>query len=155
MADPAYVSIADEYARQIRDGALPSGTKLPSHAQLAERHGCSRLTIRKALDLLRDEGLVRTVRGHGTYVTAAEDAPERPPSFDNDVDRIRAIANAIRRARLSSELIIYYQIRIAELSGIRQSAIEEARDRGLSYTEIGRQLGLSRSRLDQLPHEDP
>ncbi|RJO72330.1 GntR family transcriptional regulator [Nocardia panacis] len=150
MAEPAYVALAQEYAGRIRGGGWGEGVRLPSQGEMAAAHGCSRDTVRKAVDLLRAEGLVRTVRGRGTFVVGGEAGV---PASEHEIDRIRAIGNAIRRARLASELMIYYQIRIAELSGIRQSAIEEARDRGVSYTEIGRQLGLAESRLRQLPEE--
>ena len=68
MADPAYVSIAGEYARQIRSGELPARIQLPSYAEIAERHGVSDIVVRKALDLLQGQGLIRKVRRRGIFV---------------------------------------------------------------------------------------
>lgn len=68
MAEPAYVSIAGEYARQIRGGELPPGTQLPSHAEIAKHHGVSDIVVRKAVELLRSQGLVRPVRRRGIFV---------------------------------------------------------------------------------------
>lgn len=69
MAEPAYVSIAGEYARRIRSGAFTPGTQLPSYAEIAERHGVSDIVVRKAIELLQNQGLVRTVRRRGIFVT--------------------------------------------------------------------------------------
>jgi GntR family transcriptional regulator len=65
---PAYVSIAGEYARLIRSGSLAAGTHLPSTKDLAEQHGVSMIVVRKAVELLQNQGLVRTVERKGVYV---------------------------------------------------------------------------------------
>src|SRR3546814_11933994 len=49
----------------IFDGTYPAGAKLPPEGELCERLGVSRITSRKALDLLVSEGLVRRVQGKG------------------------------------------------------------------------------------------
>lgn len=70
MAEPpAYVSLGGLYARRIRTGELPPGVQLPSNAELQRRHEVSEIVVRKALGLLQSQGLVRTVRGGGAYVT--------------------------------------------------------------------------------------
>src|SRR3546814_12958826 len=54
----------------IFDGTYPAGAKLPPEGELCERLGVSRITSRKALDLLVSEGLVRRVQGKGTFVAS-------------------------------------------------------------------------------------
>ncbi|MGW5314444.1 GntR family transcriptional regulator [Nocardia thailandica] len=68
MSEPAYVSIAGEFAREIRSGALRPGTQLPSYAELTARYKVSDIVIRAALDLLASQGLVRSQRRRGTFV---------------------------------------------------------------------------------------
>ncbi|WP_431963590.1 GntR family transcriptional regulator [Nocardia sp. bgisy134] len=68
MSEPAYVRIAGEYARQIRSGELPPGTQLRSYSELGERHGVSQIVIRKAVELLLGQGLVRSVARRGVFV---------------------------------------------------------------------------------------
>jgi GntR family transcriptional regulator len=68
MAEPAYVAIAGAYARKIRTGELPPGTQLPSYAEIAERNGVSDIVVRKAIDLLQSQGLVRSVQRRGVFV---------------------------------------------------------------------------------------
>ncbi|MEK8169075.1 winged helix-turn-helix domain-containing protein [Streptomyces sp. M19] len=50
---------------RIRDGRLPTGTRLPPERELAAALGVSRTMIGAALDRLRDAGLVRSRRGPG------------------------------------------------------------------------------------------
>lgn len=62
--------VADRLAEAIRSGILPTGERLPSEAQLAEQLGVATLTLREALAILRERGLVVTRRGRngGSFV---------------------------------------------------------------------------------------
>ncbi|MFI5614556.1 GntR family transcriptional regulator [Amycolatopsis sp. NPDC051903] len=96
MAEPAYVAIAGEYARRIRNGDLPAGVQLPSYAEIAERSGVSDIVVRKAIELLQNQGLVRTVRRRGVFVASQQNlvrvSPERQletaeTTFENESSR--------------------------------------------------------------------
>lgn len=63
-----YERIADEIRESIRAGQLEPGDRLPAETVLAERYGRSVLTIREALRLLRDEGLIEKQHGRGTFI---------------------------------------------------------------------------------------
>lgn len=63
-----YVQIADRFAEQIAAGDLAPGAKLPSEVELSEEFGVARLTARRAVRLLVERGLVRTLPGKGTFV---------------------------------------------------------------------------------------
>jgi DNA-binding GntR family transcriptional regulator len=65
-ARPPYVQLADSLRVRIASGELTG--RVPSERTLHEETGLAPMTIRKAIRLLRDEGLVRTVPGWGTYV---------------------------------------------------------------------------------------
>lgn len=67
---PLYRQLAARIRRQIADGAFRPGDRLPSETELCERYAVSRITVRAAMDLLVDAGLVRRQRGKGTFVTA-------------------------------------------------------------------------------------
>ncbi|WP_084477164.1 GntR family transcriptional regulator [Actinokineospora enzanensis] len=60
--------IADQLRDQIGTGALPPGARLPSERQLAERYGVSTTTAVRAIERLRDEGLVVSRPGAGRFV---------------------------------------------------------------------------------------
>ena len=63
-----YREIADTLRQRVR--ASPAGSLLPSEAELSSEFGASRVTIRRALDLLRDDGLVAARQGFGWFVAA-------------------------------------------------------------------------------------
>jgi GntR family transcriptional regulator len=59
---------------RIEDGTLTPGRRLPSEAALQAETGSARTTIRRAVKLLRDEGRVTTVPGHGSFVAQSPSA---------------------------------------------------------------------------------
>ena len=63
-----YRDIVDELRASILDGRLDAGARLPSENELAERYGTSRPTVRRAVALLKAEGLVSTEQGRGVFV---------------------------------------------------------------------------------------
>lgn len=66
---PPYRRVADELRAEIvESGRLGPGEFLPSENELAERHGVTRATVRKAIALLRSDGLVFSEQGRGTFV---------------------------------------------------------------------------------------
>ena len=63
-----YQEIADSLRERI--SASGAGTLLPSEAELSGEFGVSRVTIRRALEVLRERGLVDSRQGFGWYVAA-------------------------------------------------------------------------------------
>jgi GntR family transcriptional regulator len=70
VRDVRYQEIATDLRRRLGGGEFSGGRLLPSEAQLSERYGASRVTVRRALEALRDEGLVDARQGLGWYVSA-------------------------------------------------------------------------------------
>ncbi|MFI5915724.1 GntR family transcriptional regulator [Dactylosporangium sp. NPDC051541] len=64
---PLYVQLADLIEGLIRDGTIPANRPIPSETTLQQQYGVARGTSRKAVELLRERGLVFTVHGKGTY----------------------------------------------------------------------------------------
>ncbi|MEV8308496.1 winged helix-turn-helix domain-containing protein [Streptomyces flavidovirens] len=65
---PPFRQIAADLTQDIERGELPPGSPVPSEKELVERYGVARNTVRSALAVLRDNGLVYTVPSRGTYV---------------------------------------------------------------------------------------
>ena len=63
-----YQEIADDLRRRV--DAAAAGSVLPSEADMSVEYGVSRVTIRRALELLRDEGLIAARQGFGWFVAA-------------------------------------------------------------------------------------
>jgi GntR family transcriptional regulator len=66
-----YLRIAAELRRLVTGGEFPPGRLLPSESELAEEHGASRVTIRKALAQLKHDGIIDSRQGFGWYVVGA------------------------------------------------------------------------------------
>lgn len=67
-AGPLYVRLADQIERDIENGTLPPGTKLPPQRNLAYDVGVTIGTVSRAYALVRQRGLVSGEVGRGTYV---------------------------------------------------------------------------------------
>ncbi len=65
---PIYEQIADQVKGAVRRGSLKENDALPSVRALSRQLKISALTVKKAYDLLEEEGYAVTVQGKGTYV---------------------------------------------------------------------------------------
>ncbi|WP_405797613.1 GntR family transcriptional regulator [Streptomyces sp. NBC_01506] len=63
-----YATIADDLRAAINRGDFRATGRLPTNEELVERFGASRSTIREALEVLREERLIESRRGSGTFV---------------------------------------------------------------------------------------
>ena len=75
-ADFPFEQLAAILRNRIKSGQYPPGTKLPTIAEITAETGLSPMTIRRAMKALSAEGLVRVVRGRGTYVAKPLPAPK-------------------------------------------------------------------------------
>jgi GntR family transcriptional regulator len=66
-AEWPYQQVAAQLREQIASGAL--GPRLPSAMDLAEQMGVAPNTVQRAMKVLREQGLVYSVPGRGTFVT--------------------------------------------------------------------------------------
>lgn len=65
-----YRQIADALRSRVEGGEFAAGRLLPSESELSEEYGASRVTIRRALAALRDDGLIDSRQGLGWFVAA-------------------------------------------------------------------------------------
>lgn len=68
---PIYEQIIEQIKLLIRNGKLKEQDNLPSVRALSKELKISALTVKKAYDVLEEEGFTVTVHGKGTYVAAA------------------------------------------------------------------------------------
>jgi DNA-binding GntR family transcriptional regulator len=66
--EPSYAQLVRILQEQIAVGRLRPGDRLASESQLCEHHDVSRMTIRRAINILVEQGLVITKQGQGTFV---------------------------------------------------------------------------------------
>lgn len=142
MSEPAYVRIAGEYARRIRGGEFPPGIQLPSYAEIAQQNDVSDIVVRKALELLQSQGLVRSVRRRGIFVSDRPNlvrvSPERQMesaerSFQNESVRDIQVGRETEQIAATSEL--------AEALGLPEG--EQIAHVVTRATEDGRPISIS------------
>ncbi len=95
MRQTRYQQIADDLRRRMGEGEFGAGRLLPSEADLSATYDASRVTVRRALEQLRDEGLVSSRQGFGWF--AATD-PVR-----QSLGRLGTIESQLAADGLSSE----------------------------------------------------
>jgi len=66
--DPPYLKVAAWLRNEIQSGRLKAGEQVPSANALAEQHDVSRNTALRALKVIREEGLIVTQPGWGSFV---------------------------------------------------------------------------------------
>ena len=93
MSTPLYRRIAAELRDAIAHGELAPGSQLPTEQELGERYQVSRNTVRLALGLLANEGIISTTPGRGTFVrervaltyyASRAEAADRPDDWHTD-----------------------------------------------------------------------
>ena len=70
MHQPAkYVQVYNKILKMIEQGQLVSGEKLPSEEILTKEFDVSRVTLRTALSLLKEDGFITSIHGKGHYIS--------------------------------------------------------------------------------------
>lgn len=67
--EPIYIQIYNLIKQKIEDHEYLVGEAIPSERELSREYGVSRMTVKKSIDLLVEEGLVIRKQGSGTYVS--------------------------------------------------------------------------------------
>lgn len=103
---PRYMQVYTTLYQWVAQGTYPAGARLESEGRLCEMFGVSRITVRKALDMLTQEGLLASVQGKGTFVRA--DYVNTVVQADME-QRIRSARQMARNSKMQ-ELLITSQV---------------------------------------------
>lgn len=103
-----YNEIADELRKKIIDGTYKEEQVLPSQAELAKKYHTSRITIQKAIDLLKYEGIIKSRQGYGTFVASSV---SRLSIFDRRVDEYLGISKQLESKGKLESNILHFEIR--------------------------------------------
>lgn len=95
----AYLQIADDFKRQIRDGDLSPGDPLPSESKLMAQHGVSRTVARQAISRLREDGYATSHQGKGSFAALPGEGkePKRSPEFEQITEYLSEVRKDMRR----------------------------------------------------------
>ncbi|MCI6139973.1 MAG: GntR family transcriptional regulator [Clostridiaceae bacterium] len=72
-AKPLYLQIDAAIRNDIQTHIYKAGDKLPTEVELSQKYNVSKITIRKAMDKLSQDGMVQKVQGKGTFVLPRKD----------------------------------------------------------------------------------
>jgi GntR family transcriptional regulator len=108
--EPLWVQAVNLINGEIRNGALAPGARLPPERELCQQLGISRVTLRKALTKLVDDGVLTASHGRGWYVASpAERGREWPNSLESFTE------TAARMGLVATSRVLRADVRAATL----------------------------------------
>ncbi|MFL0250529.1 GntR family transcriptional regulator [Clostridium neuense] len=128
---PMNIQLKDLIKEKIETGIYKYGELIPSERELAATYGLNRMTVRNAISKLVDEGLLKKVRGKGTFVTN--------PKIQNDLYRIQGFGKMLLdKGIIPSTKVLYTKKRKA---GYKYSKIFNIKESDYIYRIIRLRLG--------------
>lgn len=126
-ATALYYQLVQKLRKHIITGEFAPGDALPIEPQLCEKFGVSRITVRKAVEILENEGLVSRQQGRGTFVRKQNHAYRwRTESVEDlliisDKTRLELYAKKLIKApyQVSQDMNIEREARLYRFKGIR------------------------------------
>lgn len=70
--EPAYAQLVNIIRHQVATGVFQPEDQLPSESQLVNQYNVSPMTVRRAINMLVDQGVLNTAQGRGTFVRGVE-----------------------------------------------------------------------------------
>lgn len=96
---PKYRRLADELRARIRSGEFAPGEAIPSKATLMEERHLALGTVNKSIEILRDEGLLYTEQGSGTFVSNPLPDEGAPTEYEIVMSRVDGLTDEVRQLR--------------------------------------------------------
>ncbi|NIR41901.1 MAG: GntR family transcriptional regulator [Actinobacteria bacterium] len=115
MRTPRYQQIADDLRVRIAEGGYTAGRLLPSEADLSREFGVSRVTVRRALEQLREAGLIDARQGLGWF--AASEPVRQPLTRLDTIEDQLAASGAVPERRVLDFAFVDAPDRIAAQLG--------------------------------------
>jgi len=116
---PLWTAIRDHISEDIARGHYAPGDRLPTEAQLSDRFGVNRHTVRRALAALAEEGTVHARRGAGVFVR------HRPTAYPLG-RRVRFHQNLTAAGRVPDRRILLLETRTADTDEAAALRLEPA-----------------------------
>ena len=141
---PLYTQLVDMFRADIRAGALPVGTRLPTVRELRDTLGIARGTVMRAYDEMEQQGLIEKIQGRGTFVCGEKSVDLSRK--DRAMAAIDTMLDSLEALNFSqSEIGIYLELKLRERAAVRKNvrvAVVECNNEILSLiSEQIRSLG--------------
>ncbi|MCP5026810.1 MAG: GntR family transcriptional regulator [Actinomycetia bacterium] len=152
-----YREIAADLAERVGSGEFSPGQVLPSESELSTAYSASRVTVRRALEVLRDDGLVNSRQGFGWFV-AADPLRQTLGRLGTIESQLEATGNSSERRILDFRFVPTPPAVAAELDAdtvleVRRLNLADGRPfaRVTVWCPEGLGANLSRSDVEQSP----
>lgn len=147
MKAHCHQNIVNSITSLIKSGDINPGDRLPAERQLAQRYGVSRNTIREAIKVLSENGVVISRRGAGTFVTDSElgdifNYPLRNIARLKEIFELRKILEP-QIAALAASRITADQLNELDNLVARQQSATQAVDQALLDEEFHRLIAVA------------
>lgn len=116
-----YKTIYDEVKERIQSGEYPVGSQLPDEFSFCEQFGCSRMTVKKALDMLVEEGYVYRKQGQGSFVLNQKSANGAIEIAERDLSGFTRSSAGHGSTKLLDFKLIFAPKEIAEKLDIQEN----------------------------------
>lgn len=130
-AEPIYQAIARQFRDKVASGEWAKGHRIPSEQELVAKLGISRGTLRKAVGLLVDEGILERTQGRGTFVASEKVSYPFAQELISFAEEMRRRGQEYHTQVLSSEVIEAPAWLLSHLDapkGSRVLSLERTRD---------------------------
>ncbi|WP_340373485.1 GntR family transcriptional regulator [Peribacillus sp. FSL E2-0218] len=116
-----YEQISIEIRKRIKQGFYRTDQPIPDEITLAKEFECSRMTMKRGLDILVEEGLLFRKRGHGTFIVQS---PVNDEKVNVISEETLGLSNVLPNRKVSSTLIAF-DVQFPEKEVADQLAISE------------------------------
>ncbi|EHQ90993.1 GntR family transcriptional regulator [Desulfosporosinus youngiae] len=129
MINPMYLAIVEDIKQKINSGQLKPSDAVPSENALSKEYGASRMTVRKGLAILANDGYIYSIPGKGSFV--------RKPELNKYTIYYNEMNNSINKVDQSRLLEVNIIMPDEKLAGELQTTINKnvIVIRRLFYTE--------------------
>lgn len=117
---PLYAQLVTTFRERIDSGKWPVGSRLPSERELCSLFEVSRITVRHAIDIAEQEGLLQRVHGVGTFV--AHPRVEQPLDKLNSFEQTLAQRGMVAATTIHAATVLVSDLAISSVLRLEAAA---------------------------------
>lgn len=120
---PKYKEICNKIRLRIKNGEFKiTNNQIPDELSLCREYYCSRMTMKKALDLLVLEGMIYRKRGHGSFVMNGISQDPKINVLDSELGGFTKISTGTVKTKLLDFKLIFADVTIASKLNIAENS---------------------------------
>ncbi len=116
-----YMTIYEDLKQKIAQGEYEAGDQLPDEKTLCQVYGCSRMTVKKALDMLVEEGMLYRRQGQGSFVLGKMQSDDTIEIAERDLSGFTKSANGKGSTKVLHFGLIFATREIAENLDLKEN----------------------------------